>query len=636
MNRLLLIFIFTSLTGIVLGQVATAHKGKIYAVEFSPDNSLIVTGGEDRMVRGWDVRTGKNLFILPHKFPIKKLYISPDNKFLVTSDNVKEHCVWDLSRQVMVRCLSNNGITGFSQGGSSMISVRYEGNKKFQAFIHKLSLPDFQRTDLPSKEIADTAYVDFKISSDGKKLFFVSNRLLQVYSLPESKELLKVKLKENVKSIQVSPDERFVITYPFQGVIDIKRGIINTGWKDSINTDGEWFFDEQGALIQKQKSCFLFFSSDSFNAQGKLSIPDIAEQIALSRNRGMMAFTTEGNKLMLITDTSGYKWTELVGEDITEEIAFQNYLRGIYYYNEANYELAIRLFSLSEDKTKRADKLYMLRGDAYMQLREYDLAVKDYRKDCKLNGNRSLLNLARAYVKNQEYDLAMVCLNEYQHSDKKLRWKALASDPILTLMGQFPEWKAFLKEAEQNQTEADKLADVSEKMFKRKNYMAALEYINKALAYEPLATDWLYMRANIYNRLYEFDKAKKDYIEIAKIDSSQLGITYHGLAKSSALKGEMDKAVFWLKRAVTVDSSLFKYMVDIADIELSQYDRQQAGEILDEYLRMIPDDYYGYYLRATIRCTTNKCDDIERAIKLCKEQGKEVPKELYELQAALK
>jgi WD40 repeat protein len=61
------------------------HDGWVSAVAFSPDGSLLASGGKDRTVRLWDVRTGRLVLAIPgHAYPIQDVTFHPDGRRLVS------------------------------------------------------------------------------------------------------------------------------------------------------------------------------------------------------------------------------------------------------------------------------------------------------------------------------------------------------------------------------------------------------------------------------------------------------------------------------------------------------------------------------------------------------------------------
>jgi len=60
-------------------QVLAAHADLIYDVTFSPDSKLLATTGYDRLIKLWDVATGKEIRVLKdHSDTVYSLSFSPD------------------------------------------------------------------------------------------------------------------------------------------------------------------------------------------------------------------------------------------------------------------------------------------------------------------------------------------------------------------------------------------------------------------------------------------------------------------------------------------------------------------------------------------------------------------------------
>ena len=78
------------------------HTGEVFSVAYSPDGKTLASGGDDKMIKLWDVTTGKELATLQeHTGGVSSVAYSPDGKTLASGGGVYgkpgEIKLWDVS-----------------------------------------------------------------------------------------------------------------------------------------------------------------------------------------------------------------------------------------------------------------------------------------------------------------------------------------------------------------------------------------------------------------------------------------------------------------------------------------------------------------------------------------------------------
>jgi len=80
--------VWYSETGERLGTY-NGHNGTVNSCDVNFDTTTLITGSGDSTVKLWDVETGKEIYNLPHRVPVKTVeFAEGDKQFLVLTDNV--------------------------------------------------------------------------------------------------------------------------------------------------------------------------------------------------------------------------------------------------------------------------------------------------------------------------------------------------------------------------------------------------------------------------------------------------------------------------------------------------------------------------------------------------------------------
>jgi WD40 repeat protein len=98
----------------------TGHQGRIHALTVSPDGKTLASGGEDQMIKLWDVATGRvRTTLRGHTVTIRGLAFSPRGDLLASSGSRDfrppgEVKLWDVAAGKERATLSEGGPRGFS------------------------------------------------------------------------------------------------------------------------------------------------------------------------------------------------------------------------------------------------------------------------------------------------------------------------------------------------------------------------------------------------------------------------------------------------------------------------------------------------------------------------------------------
>jgi tetratricopeptide (TPR) repeat protein/WD40 repeat protein len=638
MKKSILLYLLIFQVSFVFAQAAeVAHEKNINLITFSPDNSLIITAGDDKTVKIWESATGKMQKSFKHSYNIKRIYISRSGSHMITGNGNFYHCLWSLHEGRAIRCFLDEQIAGFTPDGKYIVAIGYGNDGHKFANISLIDIESFERIDFPHKIPVDTLVHDLAITSDSKTfLIATGNKTVYVIDKNETDKKVKHKLKNETSWIALSPDNKHFVTEGSKHIYDVKTCKPVLELEEATQPSGisRLTYSNDGKLLLSVYNSHLdIIGMDSGKVIKRHTFYDV-KNFGISGNGKYIAYTKDGKRLNIRevgTDTTS---VAIWDKSLVEQRAFSNYMRGIYFNNAKRYAEAIKHFSAAVGQTYKAHNIYLLRGTAYMNSGNLDDAVKDFEKDYETNPERASLHLARTYSLKSDLDKSSAYLQEYMKSKSMTTLNDLENDSILINLQKDKRWAELTREYKKS--ESEKLADRSLERIKKKDLMGAMEFIDEAIKKDPTRAEWYKMRAELNMKLKQYDKAINDYKIRAELDSNTLAEVYVSIARAMAKKGELNRAAFMLSKSIEHDSAQFPYLLDIASLRYTAFQKQSALEAVNKYIDIIPNDPYGFYIRARIvEDATRSKEDIEHAISLIQDIGTPVPSEFMEFKRSL-
>ncbi len=83
-----------------------SHSGFVYTVEFSPDGTILASGGADRRIRLWNTESGKIIYTLDgHQDAVTAVKFMPNGKILISAGADRTLRFWDLESKQLLKTI---------------------------------------------------------------------------------------------------------------------------------------------------------------------------------------------------------------------------------------------------------------------------------------------------------------------------------------------------------------------------------------------------------------------------------------------------------------------------------------------------------------------------------------------------
>lgn len=181
-----------------------AHRDILFDAEFSPDGQLIATAGYDRIIRLWEVETGKYLRKFPsHNGAVYDLAFSPDGSTLASASGDSTGKIWDVATGARLDTLNQpqgeQFRIGFSPDGRFILAAGADNRVRMWRFLSR-GKPRINPV-VHTRFAHEDSVVDMAVSVDGKWLVTTSaDRSMKLWSLPALQEVKSFGTQSDVVS----------------------------------------------------------------------------------------------------------------------------------------------------------------------------------------------------------------------------------------------------------------------------------------------------------------------------------------------------------------------------------------------------------------------------------------------------
>jgi WD40 repeat protein len=300
MKKTILLYLLMFQVNFLFAQEAeVAHEKNINLITFSPDNSLIITGGEDKTVKVWETTTGRMQKSFTHSYQIKRIFISRNASHMVTGNGNFYHCLWSLQDGKAIRCFLDQQIEGFTPDGKYIIAIGYGNDGHKFANFSLIDIETFERIEFPHKIYVDTVVHDLAMTSDSKTILIATgNKTMYVIDKNDPEKKIKHKLKNETSWIALSPDNKHFVTEGSKYVYEVKSYKPFLELEQSIPSGvSSLTYSNDGKMLLSVYNKHLdIFGMDSGKVIKRHTFNDV-KNFGVSSDGKYVAYTKDGKRL---------------------------------------------------------------------------------------------------------------------------------------------------------------------------------------------------------------------------------------------------------------------------------------------------------------------------------------------------
>ncbi|MFC1766587.1 LamG-like jellyroll fold domain-containing protein, partial [Planctomycetota bacterium] len=195
------------------------HHGSIQSAAFSADGSRIISSGDDKTIKLWDIPSSPEQFFIQTPSPIRSIWFSPDGRRFATAGRTwAALTLWDAMTGVELLRLGNAHVWACAFSPNAKHIVLAEGNNVVKIWDAETGE---QRTVLRGHDYRVSAVV---YSPDGKYIASSSRKkIIKIWDTATGAELMKLEDEEarDIRSLTYSPDGSRLISCGGDNVIRV-------------------------------------------------------------------------------------------------------------------------------------------------------------------------------------------------------------------------------------------------------------------------------------------------------------------------------------------------------------------------------------------------------------------------------